>query len=98
MAAMRDLVQVKKDKLETTFFTEEEALKELLHSPDKYITTLRYEIKVGVGATYVDYTHKYMIDVSRARRCDVRYNDVMMLLAWLGYIDLDPSLLSLPCL
>ena len=57
-----------------------------------------YEIKVGVGATYVDYTHKYMIDVSRARRCDVRYNDVMMLLAWLGYIDLDPSLLSLPCL
>ena len=37
MAAMRDLVQVKKDKLETTFFTEEEALKELLHSPDKYM-------------------------------------------------------------
>jgi hypothetical protein len=61
-------------------------------------TTLRYEIKVGVGATYVDYIHKYMINVSRARRCDVRYNDVMMLLAWLGYIDLDPSLLSLPCL
>ena len=88
MAAMRDLVQVKKDKLETTFFTEEEALKELLRIRDQ-----------GRCGCYLRRLHTQVHDdVPRARRCDVRYNDVMMLLAWLGYIDLDPSLLSLPCL
>ena len=95
---MRDLVQVKKDKLETTFFTEEEALKELLHSPDKYMYNPAIRDQGRCGC-YLRRLHTQVHDdVSRARRCDVRYNDVMMLLAWLGYIDLDPSLLSLPCL